>query len=103
MKKDEYEIRMGDGSFVQVSAWLVESDQVPPLIVHRDVEYVNQWTVSEPRSGGFVCRLRSTRKGAIEDAVELVRARREEFDHFVEDLLKKYQDRRTKYYADRCE
>ena len=51
MKKDTYEIRLRSGELVLISAWKFEIFGLGTFIVHRDVEYPNRWTVSEPMTG----------------------------------------------------
>ena len=105
MKKGTYDVRMGDGELVPVTAWEFDLFGLDTLIVHKDVEYSNQWTVSEPRSGGTCLRLQKTRKGAIEESYRIFHQDRhfsqEEFEDLVQGVLNRFPDTPTKYLKEK--
>jgi len=111
MKKDTYEIRLRSGELVLISAWKFEIFGLGTFIVHRDVEYPNRWTVSEPMTGCVAVRMRDTRKAAIEAAYADFHLKpshsKEDYYSLVQLTLEKYKDSPTKYWkemqdADRC-
>jgi hypothetical protein len=69
MKKGKYQIR-NQGRLVEVDAheWAIFG--YGELIVHRDYNYPNQWTVSEPRTGYSIASLEKTKKAAMEKAAK---------------------------------
>lgn len=105
MKKGTYDVRMGNGDLVSVTAWEFELFGLGTLIVHRDVEYDKQWTVSEPRCGATFTRLHDTRKGAIEKATAMVHQERvisqDAFEFYVNSFSQQYIGNPTKYLQEK--
>lgn len=103
MKKGTYDVRMGSGDLVSVTASEFELPGIGVLIVHRDVEYDKQWTISEPRSGATFLRMADdTRKRAIEKAGALG-ITPEVFEKAVSQVLEKHKEKQTTYERNRCE
>lgn len=102
MIKGNYQVRKNDGTLIPVQAWEFELLGIGPLIVHRDVQYPNTWTTSDPMSGSFLYRNEATRKGAIQKVTNRVHVEegwnRDDFDDWQARWLRKYADSPTDYY-----
>lgn len=102
MKKGTYQIRKASGGLREVQAWEFDLLGIGPLIVTKDPDFSNLWSVVEPRTGAFFTARHKTRKAAIQVATDIVHVEefvnKERFEREVRRYLERYDPDHTDYY-----